>query len=151
MTLLVDDFAWLWTVPLAGAIVGILWIRRITGGYPDSERSFWRYREPTLRPAAEPGGRKGPTWGWIATRLQMAVAHAALVVAVGVLMIQPQVFEPTFAGAQYGILVYSMGIAGLLIGNVWILTIAHRMPDRGGSSWRYRRSHEAQVRATLRS
>jgi hypothetical protein len=43
-----------------GTIVGIAWLRRIAGPYPDREPSFWRYREvdevppPTTADRLEP-------------------------------------------------------------------------------------------------
>ena len=122
-------------VAFTGLIVGFIWLRRITGGDEDPDRSFYRYQGRPGGGSWIPGTPELPTWRWVVTRLALVLGRASLMLAVILWVAQPM---GPFAGTMTW-LPWAVGFSGLVIGNVWLTRIARRSPEDGAPpTWRYR-------------
>lgn len=126
-------------VALTGMVVGFVWLRRITGGDEDPDRSFYRYQGRRGGGSWIPGAPELPTWRWVVTRIALVLARASLLLSVVLWVAQPAGTQAMFSGSDIAWLPWVVGFTGLVIGNVWMTRLARRSPEDGAPpTWRYR-------------
>jgi hypothetical protein len=122
-----------------GMFVGFLWVRRITGGTDELDRTSWRYQRRPFRGSWLPSMPELPTWGWLLTRGAMAIGLGAVLVAtVGPFVLRR--WQGAFEVGLPAIVVWLVAVSAAVSGTVWIVRIARHSPEDGaGPTWRYRR------------
>lgn len=133
-----------------GVVVGLLWIHRIGGAGEDRGRPIFRYqgdREPRRRPPqrrrfARPrlpdAIRRRTTRRWLVTRLELAVGVVSVVLAAAPTWLRAfggYIPRPMLASPWFDLLPI-LGLAGAVIGLVWMLRIAWHDPEARPSIWR---------------
>lgn len=141
-----------------GLLVGLIWIRRITGLGEDPGPSIFRDRDEGDLLLAElrdltlglsvpiPGGplpspiRKRLTARWLVTRIELTVAMVSIVLAASSFWLPgPLVSRPMLNGSDLGGPLALVGTAGCVVGLVWMIRIARRPGDAGPTIWRSQR------------
>ena len=124
-------------VAFTGLVVGFFWIRRISGGDEDPDRSFWRYQGQRGGGSSIPSTPDLPAWRWLFTRGAVVFGIGAVAFAIaGPLVLRR--WEGVLEGGPPAVLVWLIGVAAAVVGTVWIIRIARRSPEDGAPPWRYR-------------
>jgi hypothetical protein len=134
------DYGWVIALlGFGGMVVGFVWLRRITGGEEDPDRSFYRYQGRRGGGSWIPGAPELPTWRWIVTRAALAVGIGAVVFAIAgpaALHRWDRVMDESFV---VGVLAWIGAVVAATVGAAWIVRIVRRSPEDGAPpTWRYR-------------
>jgi hypothetical protein len=126
-------------IAIVGMIVGFVWLRRITGGDEDPDRSFYRYQGRRGGGSWIPGAPEIPTWRWVVTRAAIAVGIGAVVFAItgpAALHRWDRVMDESFIVA---VLAWIGAVVAATVGTALIVRIVRRSPEDGAPpTWRYR-------------
>jgi hypothetical protein len=138
-----------------GALIGLLWIHRITGPDEDPGRSIFRDREPgvgwhltelldlvhgllAVGIALPMPIRRRLTVRWLVTRLELGAAIAGVAVASLGLSSMIGLDRPTIPGPDWVLVLAMAGTAGAIAGTIWMFRIAYSEPASNLSIWRTR-------------
>lgn len=142
-------------IALVGFVVGLIWLRRITGLDEDPGRSIFRYRDqgafrrlaelldlaPNLRlPSLTLPSpiRRRLTFRWLVTRLELVVGVLCVAIAASPIWLAGWLGRSgvMLSGSDWATLLVAAGTVGSMVGLAWMIRIAWRPADPGPSIWR---------------
>src|SRR5262245_38943065 len=128
----------LFLLAIVGIAAGSAWIWRIGAGDEDPNASFWR-----SHPRGGHGSRlrlpavsDPPTWGWIVTRLEMAIAVGSVVAAIAGPALLTRWARPLEEHQGLATALWAIAIIAALVGATLILRIGLSDPEREAPPWR---------------